>query len=434
MTTIFRVFSPLVLITLFVVPLSAADDPLRERIGDKNGVRDDVWIYNDIAEAREKARSTNQPLFVTFRCVPCQDCAAFDAEVANGNDVIAKMAREKFVSVRQIEMKGVDLSLFQFDHDLNWAAMFINADGTVYARYGTQSAAGADAYNSVEGLLATMERVLKLHAEYPANKTALAEKRGDRTITSALDLPGLQNPAKYREETTRANCIHCHNVHDAEHADAYANGTFSKDLLWRYPLPDNLGLIIDPKSGIRIERVVTDSPAAKAGIEPGEDILRMNGQPITSIADIQWVLHPLKPAGDTVTVETSRTGKHELALAAGWKEYDISWRGSIFSLSPKLRVWPPILAYEKRKALGLSDEQTALEVRYIGDQYPGGKAAADSGLRVGDIIVELESKPITINSEQLHAHVKLNYKVGDAVPIAVLRDGKRIPLQIKLVE
>ena len=32
-------------------------------------------------------------------------------------------------------MKGGDLSQFQFDYDLNWAAMFVNADGTVYASY-----------------------------------------------------------------------------------------------------------------------------------------------------------------------------------------------------------------------------------------------------------------------------------------------------------
>ena len=41
------------------------------------------------------------------------------------------LADEHFVAIRQVEMKGVDLSQFQFDYDLNWAAMFLNADGTV---------------------------------------------------------------------------------------------------------------------------------------------------------------------------------------------------------------------------------------------------------------------------------------------------------------
>jgi hypothetical protein len=77
---------------------------------------------------------TTASLFEYTRLRPCKDCAAFDADVANGNDQVKALAKEKFVSVRQVEMKGVDLSLFQFDHDLNWAAMFINADGIVYAR------------------------------------------------------------------------------------------------------------------------------------------------------------------------------------------------------------------------------------------------------------------------------------------------------------
>ncbi len=414
--------------------LSAQENPLRERLRDENGVRSDVWVYNDIAEATRIARDSGKPLFVTFRCVPCKECAAFDAEVANGSDEVAEFAKDKFVSVRQVEMKGVDLSLFQFDHDLNWAAMFLHPDGTIYARYGTQSAAGPDAYNSVEGLLATMRRVLDLHARHPQVKQSLAGKRGTRTIDSALALPGLPNPAKYKAETTRSNCIHCHNIHDAEHFDAQAKGTLTREMLWRYPLPDNVGLSIDPTSGVRIAQIAEKSPADVAGVEPGEDILTMNGQPICSIADMQWVLHHVPADGGTLSVETSRTGKHTLELRQGWKEYDISWRGSIFSLSPRLRVWPPILAYEKRKALGIDDAHTALEVRYIGQEYPGGKAAYEAGLRLNDVIVELAGKPLTLNSEQFHAQIKLNYKVGDSVPITVLRDGKRVPLKIPLVE
>ena len=162
-------------------------DDLRDRLQDDNGVLTDWWVYNDIPAAMAAAKEQNKPLFVTFRCVPCKDCAAFDADVANGNDKVRTFAKEHFISVRQVEMKGVDLSLFQFDHDLNWAGMFINGDGVVYARYGTQSAEGSDAYNSIEGLLNTMQRVLDLHAGYPANKTKLAAKRGfRRTYQTAM--------------------------------------------------------------------------------------------------------------------------------------------------------------------------------------------------------------------------------------------------------
>ena len=101
-------------------------------------------------------------------------------------------------------MKWVDLSQFQFDYDLNWAAMFVNADGTVYERYGTQSAAGADAYNSISSLEKTMRRVLAPHEDYPNNKNGLAGKLGKlKLYKTALEMPCkniAQNATMRREK------------------------------------------------------------------------------------------------------------------------------------------------------------------------------------------------------------------------------------------
>ena len=96
--------------------------------------------------------------------------------MAKNNQLIVRLAQKQFVAVRQVEMKWVDLSQFQFDYDLNWAAMFVNADDTVYAHYGNQSAADADAYNSIASVEKTMRRVLALHEDYPNNKNGLAGK------------------------------------------------------------------------------------------------------------------------------------------------------------------------------------------------------------------------------------------------------------------
>ena len=35
-----------------------------------------------------------------------------------------------------VQANGIDLSLFQFDYDLTFAAFFMNADRTIYGRYG----------------------------------------------------------------------------------------------------------------------------------------------------------------------------------------------------------------------------------------------------------------------------------------------------------
>jgi serine protease Do len=424
---------------LLSAALAVAAEPegtrLREAIRDEHAAGADGWIYNNIAAGIQAARHENKPLFVTFRCVPCAACKAFDAEVARGNETLQQFARENFVSVRQVEMKGVDLSLFQFDHDLNWAAMFLNADGTVYARYGAQSAEGPDAYNSIAGLKATMERVLELHEEYPAGKAALAGKRaGQKEYHTALDMPGMNRKASLTELTTRENCIHCHMIHDAEHLHAQQAGTFTHDMLWRYPLPDNIGLSIDPDSGIRVQKVTGDSAAAAAGLKAGENVTHMNGQPMTSIADMQWVLHHLPNEETTLEVTGSKSGTQTLSLKAGWKESDISWRGSIWSVEPKLRVWMPPLDDAQRAEHQIPEGQGALLVKWINVGSEGGRSARDAGLREGDIVIARNGEPIESQPNQFNLYIKLNHKVGDELPLTVLRDGQPKQIRIKLVE
>ena len=274
---------------------------------DENARGADFWIYNNIDAARAEAKRTNKPLFVSFRCVPCHASKGFDAEVAKNNQQIIRLAQEQFVAVRQVEMKGVDLSQFQFDYDLNWAAMFVNADGTVYARYGTLSAAGADAYNSIASLEKTMRRVLALHEDYPNNKNGVAGKLGKpKPYKTALEMPGMKHRAKLSGSTARNNCLHCHNIHDAEHEQLYREQKFSHDTLWRYPLPENIDLTIDPHDGLAIVGIKPGSTAAKSGLRAGDTLTRANGQLLTSITDLQWVLYNISNTDTDVTLQVKR--------------------------------------------------------------------------------------------------------------------------------
>ena len=82
-------------------------------------------------------------------------------------------------------------------------------------------------------------------------------------------------------------------VHDAEQNEwskAAGGGRdgLPLDKLYRWPLPDNVGLHIDSRDGRRVERVEPSSAADAAGIAAGDDITHANGQPIVWIADVQW--------------------------------------------------------------------------------------------------------------------------------------------------
>ena len=84
--------------------------------------------------------------------------------------------------------------------------------------------------------------------------------------------------------------------------------------------------------------------------------------------------------------------------------------------------------------MGLEKDVNGLEVRWINGGKPGGQAAKRSGLKQKDIVVALDGKPLKMDHSQFNMHVKLNYKVGDTLPLTVLRNGKKIDLQIQLVE
>jgi S1-C subfamily serine protease len=106
----------------------------------------------------------------------------------------------------------------------------------------------------------------------------------------------------------------------------------------------------------------------------------------------------------------------------------------MWALSPKLRVWTPAVSAEERKKLGINEEDSALLVKWINQDSPGGRSALKSGLREGDIIVEAAGKPIRSTPTQFNMYLKLTYKVGDELPLVVLRNGERRNIRVRLVE
>lgn len=46
----------------------------------------------------------------------------------------------------------------------------------------------------------------------------------------------------------------------------------------------------------------------------------------------------------------------------------------------------------------------------------------------------MENKPLRLTSQQFNMHVKLNYEVGDKLPLTLLRNGKRIQFDWPLTD
>ena len=103
-----------------------------------NVLEDGFWIYNDLPKARAEAERTGKPLLVIFRCIPCEACAQLDREIMERDPLVQRLMTQ-YVCLRIVHANGMDLSLFQFDYDQSFAAFVMNADNTIYGRYGTRS-------------------------------------------------------------------------------------------------------------------------------------------------------------------------------------------------------------------------------------------------------------------------------------------------------
>jgi membrane-associated protease RseP (regulator of RpoE activity) len=321
------------------------------------------------------------------------------------------------VLVRITNMRGADLNVFEFDYDLTWAAFFMNGHGHVYGRFGGRDAKSPDSYLTLSGLKYAMRAAVAAPQAEPAKKPKAA--KAPRSIE--------QLPAAKRFEADA--CLHCHQVYDFRREEKQGAGTWRLDDVWEYPMPDSLGIVLDPDQGNLIKSVKSGSPAGRAGIRAGDVLTTTNGQATASFADVQYGLHLAKNV-KSLGVEFQRDGKSEaaaIALAADWRQTDIGWRASMWGLRPDPNVHGQDLSAREKRELGLPEDGMAFRQ---GDYVPGPAKAA--GIKAGDIIFGIDGKKRDLTMIQFNAFVRLNFKRGDQITFNVLRDGKRIDLPMTL--
>ncbi len=315
-------------------------------------------------------------------------------------------------------MRGVDLDLFDFDYDLTWMGFFLNADSTIYGRYGGRDADSADSRVSLAGLRYAMSAALERHRRMEMRPPRLVTKP-PRTVE--------QYPAT-RRLPPRA-CIHCHQVYDLRRESLQAAGKWRLDDLWVYPLPENIGLTIDIDRGDRVARVAVDSPAAAAGIQAGDRLLTIDDRPTASFADVQYALHRAPPRG-TLTIawqHENELHKSQLRLDDGWRKTDISWRWSLRGVDPPPWVHGDDLSAQEKKALGLNEKRLAFrQGPFVSDP------ARQAGIRQNDIIVGVDGKVLDMSERQFRAYIRLNYRVGDRVTYNILRLRERLDFPLRL--
>ncbi len=311
----------------------------------------------------------------------------------------------------------MNLNLFEFDYDLTFMVFFMDAEEKVYARYGGRDGVDADNRQSLAGLSATMKSVLAMH------------RREEKDF--APKTPGGPKTVRDLAGGSRRGCMHCHQVKEGIITDLQKKGEWSRDKVWRYPLPENVGISLGVDKANVVASVTAKSPAALAGLVAGDSVRRLDGVPIHSFADAQYALDRA-PTGGTVEIVWTR-GKDEkkgrLTLAEEWRKTDISWRPSLRHMIPSARLYGPDLKAKEKEALGLSAKQLAF--RHKDTVHRQAKAA---GILAGDIILGLDGKTLETDQDGFMSYVERNYLMGDRVTVDLIRAGKRQSVPMTLVK
>ena len=184
-----------------------------------------------------------------------------------------------------------------------------------------------------------------------------------------------------------------------------------------------------------LSSVASAGEAADAGLQVGDRIQRMNGQPVLSIADIQWVLDQAPKTGNLKLV-VDRRGTQEqlnLKLTEGWKQRGkFAWRYSYNELKWKVLGLDQLrnLTEVKRKQLGIQKGESGIRIgKVITGKTRWHRAncnlsARRVGLRGGDVILSIDGQG-RLDESRFMAYILQRTKPRDRITLTILRNGLR---------
>ena len=186
-----------------------------------------------------------------------------------------------------------------------------------------------------------------------------------------------------------------------------------------------------------MKTVTSNSMAAKSGFRAGDEILSFEGQPMLSIADVQWVLHNAGSPG-SLKAEVQRGSERKtltLALEKDWRrKSDISWRPTSWEMR-RMFTGGMLLkdtTAAERQNLNLQEGDLALRVDYIPQAGGPHGTAKKVGFQKNDVIVAVDGKKEHWTESDLFGYLAQNRMLGTKVPIKVLRAGNDVELELPM--
>ena len=149
-----------------------------------------------------------------------------------------------------------------------------------------------------------------------------------------------------------------------------------------------------PEKGALVGNVDPNSPGAKAGLQRGDVILELNGQPVEGPNDLRLKVGTMAP-GTTVRLKVNRNGEsRDVSLTLGEAPAGKGAVGATPGGSAESSVMREVqvdeLTNEIRQQLGLKPGTEGVVVTDV----PDGSPASDAGLQRGDVIEQINRQPV----------------------------------------
>lgn len=176
-------------------------------------------------------------------------------------------------------------------------------------------------------------------------------------------------------------------------------------------------------TGALVSQVLKDSPAADAGVEAGDVIIRFAGEDINDSSQLPQVVGILAPGTEAEMVLIRDGEEISLDVTIGELPDDAEARFSTGVAPPQpLGLEVGTLSAEELGQLGLTQGVRVIKV----EKGP----AQEAGIRAGDILVTLNGRPV--DSPEVYAQVVASLPAEGSVPVLVNRDGNARFLALKL--
>lgn len=333
-------------------------------------------------------------------------------------------------------MAHVNLSFWRFDYDLTFAALLMNADGTIYHTF-----AGRDWTDPMSHL--TMPALEKLLHDTVAEHEAYQAAPKPPALAKPFTIEQYPTMQRRIKKGDRPSCMHCHMVAEYKFGSLKEAGRYRLEEFMHYPDPIAIGLTLSQEPQTVVEAVANGSAAAKAGLQAGDRIERIGGTRIATFGDVQRVLHETPDKGGDLAMSVRRDDaslEKRLALRPRWKHVDprhYAWRPAKWAMWPRPGFGGRRLNDGELQAAGLPAGIWALRVGYVvtwGDYSFLGRAAQQAGIRKGTILLATDGKRDFESEAHWQAWFRMTRRLGVPVQLEVWEKGKRKLLKLVPVD